>query len=115
MQEQLTRCLEIDGARDFGVEVLCGACRDRLHAFVNLKSEIIMEVDGYQHVEGEPWDMDKFEESKCRLYGKATRSTWDTLYRIGRALARHGTVTINQAGKEPMIIVCDGNTEVTIN
>lgn len=103
------------GARDFGVEVLCGACHDRLYAYVNLKSEIIMEVDGYHHVEGEPWEIDKFEESKCLLSGIANRSNWDTLYRIGRALARHRKVTINQPGKDPMIIACDGNTEVTVN
>jgi len=85
-----------------------GVWRDHLSAYIDDKGLIQMHVDFYHPDPPEAWNEDDWEARSCYISGKADRANWRAIYRIGRALARHGRTKINIPGCDPIEACCDG-------
>lgn len=107
--DSINTYLERDGSRTIDLEMMGGVYRDHLLAGIDRDGNIDIEVDNYHPDPEESWDAEEWEEHKCFLTGKATRHNWKILFGIARVLVRHGRVTINQPGREPIEAACDGS------
>lgn len=106
--------LETHGPVDIGLEFFGGVYRDHLFAHIDRSGEISMQVDDYHPEPEKDWDVEQWEANSCYLRAKATRENWRFVYLVGRALCRHGKITLCLGGRDSFEVCCDG-TELTFN
>lgn len=108
----MERTAQIETCGPDGDELWRGVIRDHMIGWIEDDGKLRLDVDRYHIPEGQKFDVEKWKESQCCMQAPATRPAWKLLYRIGRALIRHGIVTFHQPEREPLILMCDGTSFV---
>ena len=85
--------------------LVCAGCKGKGHTRGHMGNHkdlvkraagfLRVDVDGYYPEEGEEFDPEAWEGHQCCMDAPALRSNWKILYRIGRALIRHGRITLS--------------------